>query len=274
MTLKLCSTNIIGANIMLMLRVLVAVLLVSIFEVATAQSYNLDPSEACPPEGDPPKCSIQGQSDLYGMGVRMGVYLSWIASWLANNFVPAEIDAALDTNSIFLLAIAFALALYSGMSRLRVIDGLILIQMSFGFIFTVMTLWGYRTSVYRREGAKGALRFGGKGTSLRLVLLTGLCTFNLWFLNDGMKQAACNRRLACNGIRVWAFVDVSLTSTGRMIYNVLGGIFCTLYFIMLLGALAMFVKLCYEDARSGTISGNISMIKKYRQKYRCLTDKQ
>ena len=35
-------------------------------------------------------CEIPGNGDFYGLGVRLGIYLTWISSWIANNFVAGE----------------------------------------------------------------------------------------------------------------------------------------------------------------------------------------
>ena len=37
-----------------------------------------------------PNCKIPGSGDFYGLGVRLGIYLTWISSWIANNFVAGE----------------------------------------------------------------------------------------------------------------------------------------------------------------------------------------
>ena len=71
----------------------------------------------------------------------------WCTSWLANNFLPEEIIGSLDTNTIFLLALFFTVGKYSLQSNgIRVIDVLIIHQLCVGFLFSIMSLWGYRTS--------------------------------------------------------------------------------------------------------------------------------
>lgn len=57
-------------------------------------------------------CSFDGNSDEYGLGIRLGVYLQWIASHIANQNVYAKevIGVFLDTNTIFLMALLIATA--------------------------------------------------------------------------------------------------------------------------------------------------------------------
>jgi hypothetical protein len=37
--------------------------------------------ESCP--------GIEGNSDLYGMGIRIGVYLQWFSAWISNTINPS-----------------------------------------------------------------------------------------------------------------------------------------------------------------------------------------
>ena|ERR1700744_5232117 len=71
----------------------------------------------------------------------------WLTSWLANNFLCEEIAGSLETNSIFLLALFSTVFTYSiQKNHIRVVDVLIIHQLCVGFLFSIMSLWGYRTS--------------------------------------------------------------------------------------------------------------------------------
>jgi hypothetical protein len=203
----------------------------------------------CPPEGA--DCSIEGAADLYGMGVRLGIYGTWIASWIANTFLPDEIDQALDTNSIFLVAISFGTVFYSGLDQMRVIDGLILMQLSFGYIFTVMTIWGYRTACYRKEGARACSRFGGWGTHLRLFLLASLATYAMYFWTKGISHdlPLCNRRELCGGLRVFPLQSRSLDAA-RKFYLSIATLCCLHYVPMFLAAFAWLLRFLVRDWRN------------------------
>jgi len=80
-------------------------------------------------------CSSTASNDYYGFGVRIGVYCTWISSWVANLFVPSEIAGALDANAIFLLALMISMFHGSATHTLAYIDGLILMQLCAGYLF-------------------------------------------------------------------------------------------------------------------------------------------
>jgi hypothetical protein len=73
--------------------------------------------------------------------------LQWLTSWIANNFIADNIVSSLETNSIFLLALFSTVTVYSLQKNdIRVIDILVIHQFCLGFLFSIMSLWGYRTS--------------------------------------------------------------------------------------------------------------------------------
>src|SRR5436305_7993666 len=123
--------------------------LLSLASPTAAESSN--PSS--PPE--PLHCSSKFSGDYYGLGVRLGIYFTWLSSWLANTFVEDEIARALDANSIFLFSLLISIfrgTAVQGEHKLAYIDGLILMQLCAGYLFSILSLWGYRTVHYDREG--------------------------------------------------------------------------------------------------------------------------
>ena len=107
----------------------------------------------------PLDCTTDTSLDYYGFGVRLGVYFAWLSSYFANILLPSEIAGALDTNSIFLLALIASLLRGSGTRDIAKIDGLVIMQLCSGFLFSSLSIWGYRTSYYHKEGPKGIRHF-------------------------------------------------------------------------------------------------------------------
>ena len=241
-----------------------------LFFALSTQRHICEDGEGCPFDEPPPFCGIPGQTDLYGFGVRFGVYGVWAASWITNNYVIEEYDGALDSNSIFLLAIGIAVALNSAYARIRLIDGLILVQLGFGFISTVMTVWGYRTAVYHQEGAQGALRFGGLGTHIRLWLLSGITGFNAYFWSDGIFSGfpLCNLREECNGIRVFFFGSQSLFSGARKFYLAIAALCCIHYLCLIFSCLAWLAVALGQWLHSENPNWSLQ---RQRVHYECLT---
>ncbi len=133
-------------------------------------------------------CSSQFSGDYYGTGVRLGIYLTWITSWIANVFMPEEIAGALDANTMFLLSIMTSIFYSSSKGILSYIDGLILMHLSSGYIFGCLSFWGYRTTHYQTEGPMGIRHFGRFGTHCRLLLALAISGYGVWFWIEGVKD--------------------------------------------------------------------------------------
>ncbi|EXJ64485.1 hypothetical protein A1O7_00821 [Cladophialophora yegresii CBS 114405] len=199
-------------------------------------------------------CPVQGNADFYGMGVRVGIYFQWVTSWLANNFLPEEIIGSLDTNSIFLLALFSTVFTYSLQGNsIRVVDVLLIHQLCTGFLFSVMSLWGYRTMYYKTEGPGGRRHFGGFGTHFRLVLMSAITAYGVWFWTRGVDTlATCDGRKACGGLQTFFFVPMSVNSKVTRIINLVLAVGAALYY----GAMAI----------TAIIAGMVAIARKLRGK--------
>ena len=89
-----------------------------------------------------------GNSELYGLRIRIGVYLQWISSLLTNVFVPTGLFNSLDTNSIFLFALFIAIAnATSACGGLLPAEAFIMLQMCFGYLLSVLSVSGLRVTL-------------------------------------------------------------------------------------------------------------------------------
>jgi len=135
------------------------------------------------------RCQTARAPDYYGLGVRLGIYFAWLQAYIANVFLPSEIAGALDTNVIFLFTLLVAMIKCSSVNMLEQIDGLILMHLSGGTIFGILSIWGYRTCQYTLEGPKAIKYFGGFGTHFRLFITLAISVFGLWFWMFGVTGA-------------------------------------------------------------------------------------
>ncbi|KYG41180.1 hypothetical protein M433DRAFT_116039, partial [Acidomyces richmondensis BFW] len=119
-------------------------------------------------------CSSTASNDYYGLGVRIGVYCTWISSWIANLFVPSEIAGALDANAIFLVALMISMFHGSATHTLAYIDGLILMQLCAGYLSCIYNGLGIR-------------HFGGLGTHFRILIVFAISTYGIWFWTKGIE---------------------------------------------------------------------------------------
>lgn len=97
--------------------------------------------------------SFDANDDFYGFGIRLGVYLQWVSSWIANTFSPEDAAANHDANSIFVLALATALAVAfnNASTALRPAEAYIMFSICFGFYFTVLSIFGFRLHFLQPE---------------------------------------------------------------------------------------------------------------------------
>ncbi|KAL6716375.1 hypothetical protein ACLMJK_005941 [Lecanora helva] len=91
---------------------------------------------------------FQGNTDLYGLGIRIGIYLQWISSLLTNIFLPNAISESLDTNAIFLFALFIAIAnATTNQEKLHPAEAFVALQLCFGFLLSVLSVGGARLTL-------------------------------------------------------------------------------------------------------------------------------
>lgn len=93
--------------------------------------------------------NFEANTNFYGFGVRLGIYLQWFSSWIANTLNPDDASSNHEENSIFVLAIAIALVLAFEGDQLRVSEAYILMLMCVGFFAIVLSTWGIRLHLLR-----------------------------------------------------------------------------------------------------------------------------
>lgn len=79
-------------------------------------------------------CLFEGKSDLYGFGIRLGIYFQLISTALADKLLPEEQKNAWDTNSIFLLAVFAAVAKSTVSGEIHYVEAFVMLQLMFAFL--------------------------------------------------------------------------------------------------------------------------------------------
>ncbi|KIW57678.1 hypothetical protein PV05_02244 [Exophiala xenobiotica] len=143
-------------------------------------------------------CYVPGNSDLYGLGIRTGIYLQWVSSLIANNCYPEEVPTLLVTNTIFLIAVCIATLKLTADSSLKQAEYLVLLRVLYGFLLTVLTVNG--TRVRRREEESTFVNRKDElgsiaSRNLRRALTVGIICFSIWYwaseANVGARDSAC-----------------------------------------------------------------------------------
>jgi hypothetical protein len=114
-------------------------------------------------------CDLTGfdaNVDFYGFGIRLGVYLQWFSSYISNSLDPESASENHEENSIFVLAIAIALAVVFQTDELRVSEVYILLLICTGYFCLVVSTWGLRLHLLR-PGTVRVSPLLGQGVDMR-----------------------------------------------------------------------------------------------------------
>ncbi|KAF7512810.1 hypothetical protein GJ744_011913 [Endocarpon pusillum] len=133
-------------------------------------------------------CTLDGNADLYGRGVRVGYYLQWYASILATWICPSEVPKIRIANTVFTSAVFIALLVQIGRSTtFEVIDIYITMLFTFGWTVTgsVVLLWRIATgfdvrwdpSLYHRN----KLTIGPLFQACYPLFLIAVFVLQIWF---------------------------------------------------------------------------------------------
>ena len=177
------------------------------------QSKQLDPRAST--------CTHVGNSDLYGLGVRLGVYLQLFSTLMANHFLVETSNAAWDTNAVFLVAIFIATVKSSvGSDRIAAFEAFVMVQMLLAFVLAVFTVSGRRWRQFDLLVRNGESRFKGSplGAFTRSVLTTAIACYQVWFWFRGAHQL--DRVALCNS-SVFLFTQISIGSGVTAVFKIL-----------------------------------------------------
>lgn len=168
-----------------------------------------------------PGCGITGNTDFYGLGIRVGIYLQWLTSLLANRYLHEEIRPNLETNTIFLLAVFIATAIASAQQTAKPPESLVLLYLCFGFVFSILSIWGNRT----RSTAGDIIRFSYAGSLFRLTLITSICIYatRFWFAGlTTLDDSQCSHY-------TFIFAKIDIRGGIRHLYQALSVIAVVIY---------------------------------------------
>lgn len=150
-------------------------------------------------------------------------------------------------NAVFLFANLVAMVRCTITKVLTQLDCVILMHLSSGTVFSVLSLWGYRTRYYLEEGSKGIRHFGGFGTHLRLLLSLAVFVYGLWFWTYGIEPDTTSVNVDTGPCKtVWTFMFAKVSADGGVrIFYIIVCIASTIYFgtMLLASPLALYARL-------------------------------
>lgn len=171
-------------------------------------------------------CGFQGDDNTYGLGIRLGLYIQWIATSLANNFVPDEAVAMRSVNFCFQLS-TFVGLLYITIDRhgrhhhhqqqgdddddneekrtLYAVEAFIVLLFCLGGACSRSIYSGNVVSTYTHHQASAL------GNLLQQILYTALAAYGVWFVFVGMdRMPSRSGSPPCSRSRAFFFAKVDL----------------------------------------------------------------
>ncbi|CAI6332206.1 unnamed protein product [Periconia digitata] len=108
------------------------------------------------PRSMPQTCSFEGNPDIYGPGIRVGIYCQTIAVWFANYFLSSQVLPLRDTVTVFTIAVLISLLMIAAdPTSVYAVEAFLMLQiLTWGCLIGVVgksaftwAYWGARTAV-------------------------------------------------------------------------------------------------------------------------------
>jgi hypothetical protein len=178
-------------------------------------------------------CGYTGNSDIYGLGIRIGIYLQWFSTWLSTAVIPEEMLGTTVANGIFLIAISAATLTLctssptAGGTPVYTADMIILLA-----IFGISVYFLYSVSWFGRHfGPSSSIGFTFEdntalGESIKMILSLCMASISIWFWFHGVdhfEPTPCGTYAFLFGVRIDA--------TGRAARVVYGLASCFALFV-------------------------------------------
>ncbi|KAK0744939.1 hypothetical protein B0T21DRAFT_279850 [Apiosordaria backusii] len=145
------------------------------------------------------QCGFDGNGDIYGMGVRVGIYLQWATSVLAEHLHEPAVESTRGANTIFQFAMLAGLILITTSKAIetRAIEGYITLLFCFASAW-IASLPGYSAAraAFGRSKSSDDQQFASSGIRGEVDLLLGMatCSYGVWFMFCGLDRLP---RTAC-----------------------------------------------------------------------------
>lgn len=155
-------------------------------------------------------CGFTGDSDLYGIGIRLGYYTQALSVWFANYFVLSEAKVLRSMNLLFLVALFIALVWLSHQSqKTYAVEIFLLLRLLFATWYVGVL---DRSRFSKKHGRQRIMR-----VVVRECALLGMLSYTVWFTWIGLDQM---EKTPC-GTWIFFATKLNLYGTYRSAYKVL-----------------------------------------------------
>jgi hypothetical protein len=137
-------------------------------------------------------CSFTGNTDMYGLGIRVGFYLQWYSTILASWIAPSEVPSMRLSNSFFVAATFIALIIQVARDNLNTSEIYIILLLTFGgyLYFVPLYIWRLLTCCEPRYDPSRFSRVENKRvfSLLNFMLLISVSAYQLWFWTRKVQE--------------------------------------------------------------------------------------
>ncbi|KAI5810613.1 hypothetical protein BZA77DRAFT_164946 [Pyronema omphalodes] len=100
---------------------------------AQQQNRHILPRQSPPRNANPTLCTFDGDQDMYGLGIRIGYYIQWVATVFGAYFTPKVVSSAFEANALFNIGMLAGLV-YSTIARndMHLLEPIIVLGFSIG----------------------------------------------------------------------------------------------------------------------------------------------
>ncbi|GAB1320952.1 hypothetical protein MFIFM68171_11162 [Madurella fahalii] len=144
------------------------------------------PSVSILPESRAEECSFEDESDLYGLGIRLGVYMQWISALIIVGFRFKGDNSLSQSYTMFLFAVFLAVLVITARSDpTHVAEMLVLTYIIFGGSFVISGTREKNAPIRRfdLDTVSHVLNL-----SIMMCLLTAAAAYCAWFWLRGMYR--------------------------------------------------------------------------------------
>ena len=168
-------------------------------------------------------CQTEGFADMYGAGIRVGFYLQWFGSIIAEWLSPDDALGLRFANSFFTGATLIALIFQTSSNSLTSIDVYVVLLLTFGAYYYLVPLW-----IWRAITCFNSLRDPSRWTllptsvvfsRLTLLILLAVSSYQIWFWSTGINQLS-GPPSGCPEYGFF-FAMIPLNNTGFIVVNIL-----------------------------------------------------
>lgn len=185
-----------------------------------------------------PACGFEGNSDLYGLGIRLGVYFQWLSGFVVFIGLTSGRQALAEAYLAFLFAVLIAaLVISKKAAQTHAVEIVLLLYIIYGGIFALLFI-PMRASLFRQ--GKWIEETDGLAFLMNALVMFGAGTFSCWFWFRGLHNEFLGT--PC-GSHVFLFARVSLYKPPvYRFFRALSVIFTFFSSGQLVGMLFVFVK--------------------------------